>query len=163
MNNLNIQVIQSVAVEVLKNIPQRPFFCLPLSALLYANLTDNHNIDAKLVTGDLTYKGQHIFKQDFKINQTDHSKFKLWAGHAWVEVENTVWDLSFFRSLYTEKFTKPYKNELIKIFGTGRGLLALQGRKMPDHDFEYHPVEFLTDDIATSIIQGIDQMLRTDW
>ena len=163
MSAFSPKTIQSAAIEVLKNVPHRPFFCLPLSALLYANLKDNHAIDAKLVTGHLSFKGQFIFKQDFELAKGDHSEFKLWGGHAWVEVENTIWDLSFFRSLYSPKFTRPYRNELLHIFGTGKGILALPGRKLAEAEFEYHPVEVLTDELATSIIQGIDKLLEIEW
>jgi len=163
MNSSNITIIQSVALEVLKNIPHRPFFCLPLSALLYANLRDNHSMDVRLVTGNLTYHDSFIFKQDFKISTGDHTKFKLWGGHAWVEFENTIWDLSFFRSLYSEKFNKSYKDELIRLFGMGRGVLAFEGRKIMEVGLEYHPIEILPDHLATGVIQGIPEMLKTEW
>jgi hypothetical protein len=163
MNNINLPLIQSVAVNVLKQIPHRPFFCLPLSALFYAELKDNHGIDAKLVAGSLTYKGQFIFKHDFELSNGDHTKFKLWGGHAWVEVENMLWDLSFFRSLYSPKFNKPYKTELLQFFGIGRGLMAIEGREIAEIKLDYHPIEFLSDDFATGIIKGIDTMLQTEW
>lgn len=158
-----ISTIQSVSMDILKNVPSRPFFCLPLSALLYANLKDNHNMDVKLVSGNLTYKNNYIFKQDFELSSGDHSQFKLWAGHAWVELDDTLWDLSFFRSLYSERFNKPYKNELVQYFGNGRGMLGIRGRKIPEANFEYHTIEILSDDLATGIIQGIPQMLELEW
>lgn len=163
MNNSNLNLVRSVSLEILKNIPSRSFFCLPLSALLYAYLKDNHSLDVKLVSGNLSYKGNFIFKQDFELSSGDHSEFKLWAGHAWVELEGTLWDLSFFRSLYSEKFNKPYKKELIEYFGEGREMLGISGRKIPEIDFEYHQIEILSDELATGIIQGIPQMLEMNW
>lgn len=163
MATVTPQIIQKISLDILKAIPHKPFLCLPLSALLYANLKDAHGVDAKLVTGDVTYKDKFIFKQDFKISNGDYSKFKLWGGHAWVEVEGSLWDLSFFRTLYSEKFTKPYKQELIQFFGLNKGLLAFSGRKLEEINFEYHPVEILSDTVATGIIQGIEALLKIDW
>lgn len=159
----DIKIIQTVALDVLKSIPHRPFFCLPLSALLYANLKDKYGMDVKLVTGNLTYNNRFIFEQDFEISSGNHTNFKLWGGHAWVEFEKTLWDLSFLRSLYSPKFTKTYKGNLIQFFGTGRGLIGIEGRRIPEIDLEYHPVEFLSDSLATGIIQGIPEMLKIVW
>jgi hypothetical protein len=75
-------IIHHEAEILLANIPSKPFFCLPLSAMFYALLMDNHQIDAKIVTGNLSYMNDFIFKQDFSLSESDHGKFKLWAGHA---------------------------------------------------------------------------------
>jgi hypothetical protein len=121
-------------------------------------LRDKYQMDARLITGDLTYRGQYVFKQDFSITKGDHSIFKTWAGQAWVEVESFVWDLSFFRTLYSKEFNKSYRNEIIALFGTGKGLIAAPGREIGNTGLKYHAIDTLPDDIATGIINGIDHM-----
>ena len=112
------------------NTPYKPFMCLPMSALLYATLKDSLKIDAKLATGNLTYRGEHIFKQDFSISEAKNNTLQDWAGHAWVEIEDLICDLSFFRTLYSVKFTKPFKQKLINDFGEGRGALIASRAEM---------------------------------
>ena len=160
MNEHDINIAKTEALSVLRNIPTQSFICLPMSATFYALLKDNHNIDAKLVTGNLTFKGQYVFKQDYSLMTGDHSEFKLWAGHSWVEIDGYVWDLSFFRSLYSEQFISPYKSQLINLFGKGRGFLAIAGYCIPETEIYYEPVDYLTDEMATGIIQGYQSMLN---
>ena len=62
-------------MDLLKDIPYRPFLCLPMSAILYAILKDNHQIEFRLVTGNLSYNGQYIFKQKFSIAKVAANSF----------------------------------------------------------------------------------------
>jgi hypothetical protein len=156
---MDIKVVTNEALDILKNIPYKPFMCLPMSALLYAMLKDKHSLNPQLVTGDLSFGDNFIFKQDFSLKTGDHSTFKLWAGHAWVELDGYVFDLSFFRSLYSSEFIKPYKNDLINILGTGRGLMVCAGREIAEVRLKYHPVDILEDDMATGILQGMLNLL----
>lgn len=155
---MDFELIKKEAVEVLKNIPYKPFLCLPMSAAFYAMLKDNHGIEAKLITGNLLFEEQYIFKQDFSINKIDSEKFKEWSGHAWVEIEDYICDLSFFRSLYSERFTKPCKRRLIDIFGQGKRLLIADARDMRQFGLRYQGIDVLKDDVATGIIKGMDQL-----
>ena len=150
--------IQELSIEILKYFPNRPFLCLPMSALLYANLKDNFNSDAHLVTGNFLYKDQYVFKQDFSIEENISSSLLDWSGHAWVEYENWIIDLSFFRTLYSDQFTKAYKNELIKLFGTGRGLLISEIESLKEKEISYQAIDRLKDNTATSIIHGIEKL-----
>jgi len=137
-----------------------PFLCLPVSATLYAILKDNHNVDAKLVTGDLTYKGQYIFRQDFSIKTAQSDVFQKWAGHAWVEFGGMICDLSIFRTLYSDEFTKPCRSELVQIFGQGRGcLIASQSIMQVAYGLSYNAIDYLDDDMATGIIKGFEPLL----
>lgn len=156
---MDFDLLKNAAIDVLKNIPNRPFLCLPMSAIFYAVLRDNHNIEAELITGDLLYKEQYIFKQDFSINANLGDKLKLWSGHAWVKVGNYNWDLSFFRTLYADAFDKDYKKELIDQFGKGRGLLCTQPEDLMPYKMRYHPIDTLSDQTATGIINGLEFLL----
>lgn len=55
----------------------------------------------------------------------------------------------------------PCKKEIIEIFGPGRGAIIMTNQELMKLGFNYHPVDELSDDFATGIIQGIDELLRT--
>ena len=156
---MNFEVIKNEAIEVLKNIPSRPFLCLPMSAVFYAMLKDNQGIECELVTGNLFFKNECIFKQGFSITAVENEKFQEWEGHAWVEIENYICDLSFFRSLYSDRFNKPCKSELINVFGLGRGVLIAPSSDMLRFGLRYHRIETLSDNTATGIIQGMKYLI----
>lgn len=158
--SMNHDILKDVVLDVLKHTPYKPYLCLPLSALLYCKLKDDHNIDAKLVTGDLAYKGEFIFKQDFKISQAKNGVLQEWAGHSWVEIENFICDLSFFRTLYSDEFTRPYRNELIEIYGEGRGCLIFEKKDAHFVHLSYTPIDYLSDDMATGIINGFKDLIK---
>lgn len=155
---MDLDLLKNAVTEVLGNTPNRPFTCLPMSAILYAILKDNLGIEAKVTTGNLLYNGQHLFKQDFSITEAKDNELQYWTGHAWVEVEGMICDLSFFRTLYSDTFAKPYKRDLIELFGKGRGCLIAPVAGVPF--LNYEPLEYLHDDIATGIIKGFETLLN---
>ncbi len=157
---MNQEALKEVIHGVLDNTAYRPFLCLPMSALLYATLNDNHKAGARLVTGDLHYKDSIIFKQDFKISDAKDNTYQEWAGHAWVELEDIICDLSFFRTLYAQEFTKPCKIDLITQFGEGRGALIGTPGQLEQNGLIYKPKEYLSDEMATGIIQGYEHLLN---
>lgn len=156
---MHLSIIQEVTREVLTNTPYKPFLCLPLSALLYSVLRDRYKIQANLVTGDLTFYGQYIFKQDFTLLSGDHSLFKTWAGHAWVEVEEYIIDLSFFRSLYSDQFDMPEKDRLISIFGPSRGAVIIPGPDFKGTGLYYWRKEILRDATVNAILKGARELM----
>lgn len=154
------EILNSIVVEVLKNIPYKPFLCLPLSAMLYAILNDNLKVETKIATGDLLYKGKYIFKQDFSISSAKENIYRDWSGHAWVELDNLICDLSFFRTLYSDKFTKPFKKELIEFFGEGKGCLITTSQQMNLWGLSYEAIDYLSDESATGIIKGYESLIK---
>jgi hypothetical protein len=76
-----------------------------------------------------------------------------------VEIEGTIWDLSFLRTLYSEKFTKSYKNDLLKMWGSNQKMIISNTPEISGKNMQYHPVDTLSDEMATWIIRGIGQML----
>jgi len=156
---------QKQLLEIIRNvltaIPHRPFLCLPMSATLYAILKDNHNINAEIATGNLIYNGGYIFKHDFKISKAKSNTYQEWTGHAWVEIDDLICDLSIFRTIYSDKFTKPCKRELIDYFGEGRGCLVASRQQLISCGLTYNAIEYLSDDLATGIIKGFDSLLKT--
>lgn len=157
---VNLPLLKKTCLEILTNMPHRPFLCLPLSAALYAFLKDRHNIDSKIVTGNLYFEDKCIFKQDYKISEATDGVFREWAGHAWVEIEDLVCDLSFFRTLYSQNFTKPFKDKLVERFGVGRGAIIATRAQLKIDGLRYEAIDTLSDDIATGIIKGVPQLLK---
>lgn len=156
---LDQAILQSAIKDVLEHMPYRPFLCLPMSATLYAVLKDNHNVNARIATGNLSYKGEQIFKQDFSITKAQDNIFQEWSGHAWVEFDGLICDLSVFRTVYSDKFTKPCKADFIRFFGEGRGCLIASPSIMQTFGLTYQPVEYLSDEMATGIIRGMERLL----
>ena len=152
------QQLSDTVIEVLKNLPNKPFLCLPLSALFYVLLKDNHNVESQLVTGNLFYKDNVIFKQDFKIENVNADKLIDWSGHAWVELDNQIFDLSFFRTLYSDQFSKPCKKELIQYYGEGRGCIIGSPQELKNDGLSYQAIDCLQDTTATSILKGIKKL-----
>ena len=159
---INKMIEQQKLVEIIKDIlnyfPNKPFLCLPLSAMLYAGLKDHLKIESNFVTGNLLYEGNYIFKQDFSIRNSPPEKLELWAGHAWIELSNQIIDLSFFRTLYSEQFKKPYKENLIQHFGEGRGCVIGSKQQLEADGLTYQAIDYLEDQTATSIIKGIQKL-----
>jgi hypothetical protein len=77
---LSQKILLETVKDILEHIPYKPFICLPMSALLYAMLKDNHNIPSKLVNGDFPFKDQFIFKQDFSITKAKDNAYQEWRG-----------------------------------------------------------------------------------
>lgn len=155
---MDIQILKEVVTEILNEVPSRPFFCLPMSAMLYAVLKDNSLADPLLITGNLSYKEHIIFKQDYQIKEVKNGSFSTWSGHSWVKVDGLIVDLSFFRTLYSKAFTKPFKKELIAVFGQGRGCLIIEEQDSPIDILIYRQIDVLDDELATGILKGYEQL-----
>lgn len=126
-----------------------------MSASLYAILRDTCKVDARLVTGDLIYNGSYIFKQDYSIKAIKQNFLSDWSGHAWVEIENMICDLSIFRTIYSDEFTNHCKDKLLTLFGKGRGcIIATHAILKNDFNLEYNAIDYLDDTAATAILKG---------
>lgn len=157
---MDLELLKNVSMDILRIAPQEPFLCVPMSAMLYAILKDKHNIDAKIITGDLSYNGQIIFKQDFSIAEANGKNIiQEWAGHSWVEIGDFICDLSIFRTIYSEKFNLSCKPELIKTFGKGRGVLFSSKTEMEKFNLSYKAIDNLSDDTATAVLHGFKLLL----
>lgn len=158
MTAIDTEILTSVIREVLTVLPPAPLMCLPMSAFLYARLRDEHDCNAELVTGNLFFGGDLLFKQDFSVDGAQTDELKDWGGHAWVEVGGLICDLSFFRTLYSGEFNRPYKMALIETFGTGRGALVGTAERLQQDGFTYQGIDRLKDETATGIIKGIEHL-----
>lgn len=155
---VELEILQKIALEILEAMPYKPFLCLPMTALLYANLKDRHNFYGRMITGNLKFNEQYLFKQDFDIPTSSDKMLQSWSGHAWYEIDDLICDLSFFRTIYSENFTKPCRAELIKLFGEQKGCLIAPRVKMKEVGLIYEEDSILDDEKATAIISGIKQL-----
>lgn len=155
------KILAESVKEVLSNIPLKPFFCLPLSAGLYMILKDREGFDVRIVTGNLFYKNEILFKQDFSIESVTNEQYTDWEGHAWVEWEELIIDLSIVRTVYSDQFTKACKTQIIKTFGDGRGCIIANRQQFSEMGFTYVSIDVLRDETATGILSGMDELLRS--
>lgn len=155
---IDTEVLTSVIRETLTVLPPAPLMCLPMSAFLYAKLCDENGHNAALMTGNLFFGGDLLFKQDFSVDGAQTDELKDWGGHAWVEVGGLICDLSFFRTLYSGEFNRPYKTALIETFGTRRGALVGTAEQLQQDGFTYQGIDRLKDETATGIIKGIEHL-----
>lgn len=135
--------------------------CLPMNVFLYCALEKNfpqHTF--RLKTGDLLYNGKVLFKQDFDLNQFKNRQNDIWGtwkGHAWLEIdEKYIVDISIFRTIYSNNFTLPIKQDMIQTFGKGRGALIINKSQNPTL-FQYNEKATLTNEIINGVLHGIDQ------
>jgi len=152
-----IENIENIIIEILENVPPKPFLCLQMSSLLYVKLEDNLKLNPKVITGNLYFNRECIFKQDYSINDKINCSENLildnWTGHCWVELDNTIIDLSIFRTIYSSLFYKSCKTEIINKFGNGRGCLILK-KDNENTGFEYEKIDILDNNIINGILQG---------
>lgn len=151
---MDSEILMKSVQDVLLAVPHKPFLCLQMSAILYADLMDNYNLTCNVVVGSLSYKDQVIFEHDFDISGINSSSLKLWSGHAWVDFNGLIVDLSIFRTIYSEEFKKSCKDELIHKFGVGRGGIIASREQMVEDNLFYTSVQTLNDDDITGIIKG---------
>jgi len=148
--------------EIFNNIPSIPFLCLPMSAVLYIKLKENLNLKPKIATGNLYFKKECLFKQDYsiveRINSFNDFIIDDWSGHCWVELDDIIIDISIFRTIYSDKFTKICKTEILNTLGKNKGcLIEKKGNNL--FGFEHQAIEYLNDDIVNGILNGIKYLL----
>ena len=139
---------------------QRPFLCLPLSCSLYDMLKKQYpNRKFEIKSGNLSYKGAMIFKQDFKwreltkdnpadINNNDEF-------HSWVELDSRyIIDLSISWTICSDVFTKPCKQDMLKN-GMRPTATFIIDKENNDTGYFYEVVEILPNEIFDGILNGI--------
>lgn len=103
------------------SFPNKPFLCLPMSCCLLGYLErfcPEYNLAVK--TGDLFFKDHLILKQNFDMNRLADEDIDIaWEGHAWLEVNDQfIVDLSIPRTILSDAFTSPYKDDVVAYLGT---------------------------------------------
>ncbi|EGR2438201.1 hypothetical protein DYC75_13635 [Vibrio cholerae] len=134
--------------------------CLYMSALLAAMINDNLPVETRFVTGSLTVAGSTIFSHTpikHQLTQKSHL-IEQWDGHAWVELDDLIFDLSIFRTVFSRASPRRIQSLFEARFDRGVAYLVGQKSKLIDKGIEYTALEILSDDDATIFIQNADRM-----
>lgn len=137
-----------------------PFNCLVASAVGFTVLSARFPYNNfKLKTGNLLYKDNPIFTQNYSINsfigKSSNTIRNDWEGHAWIELdERIIIDLSLFDTVRSSRFILPIKDDLIKNYARGRGVFMFD-KIAPDPSFEYQTIDILSNEIIDAVNNGI--------
>lgn len=134
--------------------------CLYMSALLAAMITDHLPREARFVTGSLEVAGSTIFSHTPikpKLTQNSHV-IKQWDGHAWVELDDFIFDLSIFRTIFSRASPPRIQSLFEARFHRDTAYLVGQKCKLIEKEMEYTALEQLSDDDATTLIQNAKKM-----
>ena len=145
--------------DVLKFFKKEPFLCTFMSACLLANLKHIFpDRSFKISTGDLLYKNYTLFKQNFDINMQEPDGNNVinteWDGHCWIELGDMyIIDVSLFRTIYSDAFTKPCKQDILNTFGTEQGCRIIN--KQNYCPFKYIDHNVLQDGVINGILKAV--------
>lgn len=151
-----IQEIQEMVISVLNVTKKKEYSCLYMSALLFAQINDNLPISPKFVAGSLTLRNELIFSH-YPILPALRSNLdfsELWNGHAWVEVEDLIFDPSIFFTIYSPSTPKHLQNKFEKTFNGKHDYLIGNRAKLEESGIIYKIYEDLSDDDATVLIRS---------
>lgn len=134
--------------------------CLYMSALLVAIITDHLSRDARFVTGSLEVSGSTIFSHTPikpKLTQNLHV-IEQWDGHAWVELDDFIFDLSIFRTVFSRASPPRIQSLFEARFHRDTAYLVGQKCKLIEMEMKYTALEQLSDVEATTLIQSANKM-----
>ncbi|WP_421385887.1 hypothetical protein [Aeromonas veronii] len=117
------------------------------------------SVDAKFVTGSLSVAGFTVFShQPIKLLLTNKCVFSQWDGHSWIEIDDIVFDLSLFRTVFSSA-TPPYIQSLFDTRVDRRAAYLIgQKSKLSEIGIQYMALELLSEDDATIFIKNADRM-----
>ncbi|MEG1211223.1 MAG: hypothetical protein RR068_03465 [Hafnia sp.] len=155
-----LQEVLYIAENITQNFKPVSGGCLYMSAILAAMMNDHFPVEPRLVTGSLSVEGTKIFSHSPikpALNQAS-DVISQWDGHSWVEVDDFIFDLSIFRTVFS-KAVSPHIQRLFDArFPRGTAYLIGQRNKLIEMGIEYISLELLSDDDATIFIQNSDKM-----
>lgn len=155
-----VQEVLYMAEDITQNFKPVDGSCLYMSAMLAAMMNDHLSVETRFVTGSLSVAESKIFAhQPIKpILSQKEGVIGKWDGHAWVEVDDLIIDLSLFRTVFS-KVASPRIQSLFEArFERGTAYLVGQKHKLIEMGVEYTPLELLSDDDATIFIQNAGRM-----
>lgn len=106
---------KKTCTDILKLYKNRPFLCTFMSVSFLAALEHDFPDRAfNVKTGDLFYKMDLLFKQEYDLNSRVADSVKEiraeWDGHCWVELDDRyILDISLFRTVYSDQFSNACK------------------------------------------------------
>ena len=133
--------------------------CLYYSALLYATLRDNTDINPRFIVGSVKILDKYVFKLDTKISFNFEKNFSIqWDGHAWVEIDNLIIDLSLFKSIKHLNSDNIFHKHIYKYFNGIPNFLIISKEKLEQYKISYIAHNELSDNDATILINSIDYL-----
>lgn len=133
--------------------------CLYYSALLYATLVDNTAIKPKFIIGSVKILDQYIFKHDKNTSLSFKENISLqWDGHAWIEIDNLIVDLSLFKTIKNLSPTNIFHEYILNYFHRIPSALIISKQELELSKISYIAQGELSDNDATILINSIDYL-----
>ena len=151
-----VEEVLFMAENITQNFEPVDGSCLYMSAMLAAMMNDHLPVEIRFVTGSLSVADSKIFDHH-PIKPTLNQKTGVigqWDGHAWVEVDDLIIDLSLFRTVFSKAASPRIQSIFEARFDRGTAYLIGQKHKLIEMGVEYTPFERLSDDNATIFIQN---------
>ena len=153
----DLERLIGAGLNILDNVPHRPFACVPLTALWVVVARDRLRLPAYQVAGDL-YVGQHpafASKSNMPMtaSQFNHS-LPAWDGHSWVALGNVIADISLLLTTARLPDHSRLKSTLDRTLHPRPRLLAGTASQMADLGLDYRPKCVLTDAQVTACAHG---------
>jgi hypothetical protein len=158
MKNSHFQEVISLSANICDlDLPANS--CLYHSALLYATLRDNTDINPRFIVGSVKILDKYVFKLDTKISFNFEKNFSIqWDGHAWVEIDNLIIDLSLFKSIKHLNSDNIFHKHIYKYFNGIPNFLIISKEKLEQYKISYIAHNELSDNDATILINSIDYL-----
>ncbi|HAT6977304.1 hypothetical protein [Legionella pneumophila] len=155
-----IELLQQSCRDVLQMLPPQPYECALLSACLVERARQA-GLSCYLVAGSLSLTGRTLFEYDPAI---EHKNIvENWSGHCWVIINDTIAEISLFRTAYSEKSPTWLKNQIIEHFGEQRGAILATISEIKKLGLYYTP-EYVFNDLQLSgLLNYAEQIISKTW
>ncbi|BEO32545.1 hypothetical protein SMQE01_13100 [Serratia marcescens] len=151
-----IKQINEIMKEVLGITNKKEGVCLYMGALLFAQIHDNFELKPRFVTGSLTLYDRLVFAhKPIKPVFSAGSDFSgIWDGHAWVEVDDYIFDASIFWTIYSSNTPEELQSLFNLAFNGKRDYLIGSRTLLEKSGVVYKAFEELSDGDATILINS---------
>ncbi|EHL30496.1 hypothetical protein [Legionella drancourtii] len=156
LNNEQADIIQQSCKDIQKMLPPQPFACALLSATL-VEFCRIKGIHAYLVAGTLHFNGKLLFNYD-PIIETDNM-VDNWNGHCWVIFNNTIAEISLFRTAYSDQSPVWLGEMITDTFGSNRGALLESMNEMEQFGLLYTPQYVFSDQHISGLLNTVEMMV----
>lgn len=155
-----VQEIAYMAESITKNFKLVDGCCLYMSAVLAAMINDHLSVKSRFVTGSLSVSGSKVFShQPVKPVLAQKSRvISQWNGHSWIEIDDLIFDLSLFRTVFSEAASPHIQSLFEARFDRKAAYLIGQKNKLAEMGVEYSALELLSDDDAVIFIKNADRI-----
>lgn len=154
--NNDVQKIHKLSKQILELFPYRPFCCAYMSALL-VDFARQEGLTCYLVAGSLDFKGKRLFVYEDSIESSNI--IPDWTGHCWVVLNNTIIEISLFRTAYSQHAPQWLNALIIEQFGEGKGVIIADYVKMSEYGFSYQPEYIFTEQQIEGISKAADLLI----